>query len=299
MFGYVRTHAPELRLREQTFYRAVYCGLCRSMGRACGQRSRTFLSYDLTFLALLRMAATGSVPTVRAARCFVHPLRKRPMAVPDETLLYCARAGVLLTWHKLQDDRTDEHGLKRLRALLALTLLRRGHRKAAKALPALEERIVHHLQRLSDLERDACPSVDETAAVFGDLLQELASYGLSGVPARVTAAAGAATGRWIYRMDALDDYEEDCRKNRYNPLRLQFGEAALSEETRDLLRIAMLSDLQDLSDACDLLDWQAFPPQADASRENLQGVLDNLRYLGMPGATERLVHPAAPVSPTD
>ena len=33
MYGYVRTHAPELKVREQEYYRAVYCGLCRTMGK--------------------------------------------------------------------------------------------------------------------------------------------------------------------------------------------------------------------------------------------------------------------------
>ena len=40
MYGYVRPHIPELKVGEYERYRAVYCGLCRSMGRLTGQASR-------------------------------------------------------------------------------------------------------------------------------------------------------------------------------------------------------------------------------------------------------------------
>ena len=292
MFGDIRPLAPELKLRENTFYRAVYCGLCRSMGRACGQRSRIFLSYDLTFLALFRMAATGSTPTIRPRRCFVHPLRKRPMADPDEQLLFCSRAGVLLTWQKLRDDRADEHGWKRLRAIAGMAILRRGRKKAARALPGLEDRIRYHLTRLSELETAGCPSIDQTAAVFGDLMEELAAWDLEGTARRLTAAAGSAVGRWIYRMDAQDDYAEDAKKQRYNPLLLGFP-APLSEADRDLLRVAMMSDLQDLAGAYDLLDLQNSPPDA-AAWANLTGVLENLLFLGMPDAVRKVVEGSRP-----
>ena len=56
MYGYIRTFDPELKVREQEYYRAVYCGLCRTMGKCTGQCSRMTLSYDFTLFALVRMA---------------------------------------------------------------------------------------------------------------------------------------------------------------------------------------------------------------------------------------------------
>ena len=55
MYGYIKAYAPELKVREQEYYRAVYCGLCRTMGKCTGQCSRLTLSCDVTFLALLRL----------------------------------------------------------------------------------------------------------------------------------------------------------------------------------------------------------------------------------------------------
>ena len=79
MFGYIRVRESELRVRELSLYRAAYCGLCRSLGRECGQVSRIYLSYDLTFMALVRAALAGETFRVGEHRCPVHPARKRPM----------------------------------------------------------------------------------------------------------------------------------------------------------------------------------------------------------------------------
>ena len=32
MFGYVRPYRPELRVREDEYYKGTYCGLCKAMG---------------------------------------------------------------------------------------------------------------------------------------------------------------------------------------------------------------------------------------------------------------------------
>ena len=75
MYGYLRIHAPELKVREQEYYRAVYCGLCRTMGKCTGQCSRMTLSYDFTLFALVRMALTGETAAFRRRRCMAHPTR--------------------------------------------------------------------------------------------------------------------------------------------------------------------------------------------------------------------------------
>jgi len=114
MFGYVRPLVSEMKVRENEMFRALYCGLCRAMGKHTGCASTLTLSYDFVFLAVFRSALTGEKLTVEKHRCALHPLKKRAMAADSETLRYCARAAALLTFAKLQDDLTDERGLRRL-----------------------------------------------------------------------------------------------------------------------------------------------------------------------------------------
>ena len=48
MFGYLQIQKSELLVREAEAYKAVYCGLCRQMGKDFSGLTRFTLSYDCT-----------------------------------------------------------------------------------------------------------------------------------------------------------------------------------------------------------------------------------------------------------
>ena len=109
MFGLVRPLECELKVREQTVYRAYYCGVCRAIGRRCGQCARLTLQYDCAFLALYLSAFSETLPPLQPAVCALHPLRgKRPSAPEHPAVAFAADVNVLLGYHKLQDDGRDE-----------------------------------------------------------------------------------------------------------------------------------------------------------------------------------------------
>ena len=53
MFGYIQADRTRLDEEQAARYRAVYCGLCRTLRREYGAISRLALTYDMTFLAML------------------------------------------------------------------------------------------------------------------------------------------------------------------------------------------------------------------------------------------------------
>ncbi len=286
MYGYVRTHAPELKVREQEYYRAVYCGLCRTMGKCTGQCSRMTLSYDVTLLALVRLALEGRDVTITSRRCAIHPLRKKPMADPDETLAYCARASALLIYHKTLDDRADERGGRRMRAFLATPYVKALRRKAIKGVGTeLDAAVSEIMQRLSGLEAERIPSADRPAELFGELMAHLVSYGLQGDTARIGRELGRRLGRWIYLVDAIDDYEEDKSRGRYNPFLCLWQGGDMTEARREDLSRALMSELYAIEAALDLCD------PGDTEQSNLWGTLRNILYLGMPAAAHRVLYP--------
>ena len=61
---------------EYETYRAVYCGLCKELGRQFGQLARLTLSYDFAFLALLELAMREEKPCFAQERCIASPFRK-------------------------------------------------------------------------------------------------------------------------------------------------------------------------------------------------------------------------------
>src|SRR5574344_1680578 len=95
-------------------YRAVYCGLCRELGRRFGPVARLTLSYDFTFLAMLGMALDEDKPEIVTRACGVNPLHRCPHCEPNARLSQCCDIAVLMLWHKLQDNLLDGSFFERL-----------------------------------------------------------------------------------------------------------------------------------------------------------------------------------------
>ena len=282
MFGYVRAHNAELKVKEYEAYRGVYCGLCRSMGKCTGQCSRMTLSYDFAFLALLRICFTGERVEFEQRRCIAHPLKKRSMMKRSDTLEYCARAAAILNYHKIKDDLSDEKGFKRLRAVAALPFVAGARKKALRAgLTELDKSIHAKLCELSELEAQRLASVDAPATIFGDILSLICSYGLDGADARIAAQIGRSVGKWIYSVDALDDMQSDAKRGRYNPFLLLYGGQTLSKEqlagVADALRAALASEAET---ALDLVE---------CDNRIIKNIVDNIMFLGLPDVIEGVI----------
>ena len=284
MFGYIKTYVPELKVRENEYYRAVYCGLCRSLGKCTGQLSRLTLSYDIAFAALLRLAATQTKPKISARRCVVHPMKKRPMATPCDELDFCAAIGVLLGYHKLGDDVSDEKGAKRFKARAGKIFMRGMAKKARKQIAVAEDIIVKKLSELSDIEKSRIPSVDTPADCFGDLMAKLLSLGLDEKAGRIMSSIGFHLGRWLYIIDAADDYYDDINKNRFNPFALLYGGRELTDTERENIFNALSAELMAVSDAFDLME-------ASEGQSDIYSVIRNILCLGMPDAAYRVLYP--------
>lgn len=95
MFGYVKAYKPELKVRDYEQYKAVYCSLCKTLGREYGLFARLTLSYDFTFAALLRLALSGECPGFSQISLPVQPVCKmqRLLRRRERFFLYGGRGG--------------------------------------------------------------------------------------------------------------------------------------------------------------------------------------------------------------
>ncbi len=274
MFGYIKPFIPDLRVREHELYRAVYCGLCRSMGKHTGCTSRLTLSYDFTFLAALRLALEKTKRTVRVCRCAASPLKVRPIMEDNPTLAYCSAVAAILTKAKVEDDICDSEGSKKLKAKLLLPPAASMAKKALKydqTLPT--DKIYEGLSRLSKLERELCPSLDTVADCFGDILSAVFSHGLEGNEKHIAASLGHCIGRIIYVLDAADDRESDLKSNNYNPLNIE-------KISSDSLSNAIRLELYKAEAAVDLIDFEGSP--------ELSEIIKNVIYEGIPKEADRI-----------
>ena len=287
LFGYVKVHRPELKVKENEYYRALYCGLCREMGRCTGQCSRATLSYDLTFFALVRTALSGTAPSLARKVCIAHPLKRRTFVKSNAELEFSACVSSILTYHKVRDDLHDERGFKRFRALLVLPFAAAARKRAAKKFPDTDATVASHIEKLSELEKNNCQSADTVASVFGEMMGKLLSFGYEAALERIAYSIGLHVGKWTYFADAADDLKKDARSGAFNPLLAVYKEGALTKEQKDELFRALLLELSDAETALDLTENSC--PDAEAAAITY-AIIKNILYLGMPNVQRSVIY---------
>jgi len=219
MLGYVTIAKSELKIREYDLYQGYYCGICKAIGRRCGQLPRLNLSYDSVFLAMMLAALDDSKENVQQQHCIVHPIQKKPVVLDEAAIDYAADVMVILAYHKFLDDWHDD---KSPLGFAGKTALSGAYKRLAKQYPQVCEKVEAALKTLSALETEQCGKLDLVADAFADVMETLfTGYFPEDTDApkqRILGQMGRWLGRWIYVIDALDDYEKDKEKGGYNPL---------------------------------------------------------------------------------
>jgi len=209
--------------------------------------------------------------SARNRRCIAHPLKKRPMLDENSAIEYTARAFAVLTYYKLRDDFQDERGAKRAAVAIAKPIAE--HASAKAELDALSEIVSDRLGKIDALEKAECASVDEPAALFGELLGEIFAYGLAEGERLVPYEVGYHLGKFIYAADAAEDYDSDVKKGRYNPYALLYKGAPLTRENRESIKCGLLLECKRLESAVNLLPF--------GTRATIENIINNIIYLGL------------------
>lgn len=274
MFGYVRVYQPELKIKDMEQYRGVYCSLCRTLGKRYGLPARFLLNYDFTLLALFHMALSPECAGFSKGRCPFNPAKKCLRCHADEPLQFAADAAVLLTYYKLRDNVEDSGFFRRLVMRPLLWAAAPMKRRAAKLRPELAAQMAAYYAAQQAVERDPSASLDAAAAPTATLMAALTRAGERDPEARAARERfGYCLGRWIYLIDAADDWEDDKRTGGFNPFRPDPD----GEKPRHYMREALNACLSECLTSWHLLDRYQFDP-----------ILQNILQHGMPAQTRRV-----------
>ena len=241
MFGYVKPDTPYLYMKDDTLYKALYCGVCKSIGKCAGQCARFSLTYDIAFLSAVVHNLTKTDVTIKREHCVIHPITKRPIAKPDDISITLGALNVILAYFKIQDDIQDNG-----RGRMAKLFLSRGFKKSAKKHPELVEIVKRNYSELFELEKAKEQSIDKIAHPFATMLEEISTSLLGQYSTEFTKGYFYNFGKWIYLIDALDDYDKDIKKGNYNPFFYAYGSesyAKLKEEKGEEISFIMSATL--------------------------------------------------------
>lgn len=234
----------------------------------------------MTFFTLLRESIDGTPVSIEKKRCIRHPFRAINVVSTNSQLEYSAFAGGILTSRKLIDDINDEHGAKRALAHLLRAIFSGAEKRSDKALPLAAGFVAEGLAKLSEIEKRRDASIDEPADVFGEMMARLLALGFEGDKRLVAHSVGNRLGRWIYIVDAFDDYARDARSGSYNPFVELYGKGGFTPDNIESISSMLEAELSLALAALDLLDTDA-----DTNRRE---IIRNVFCLGMPASVKRV-----------
>ena len=266
MFGYVKACKPELKIKEYEIYKAVYCSLCKKLGKSYGILSRFTLSYDFTFLALLNMSLQDGCDGFYQKRCAFNPLKKCNYCKNDDAIDMPAAAAMIMLYYKILDNISDERGLKRFGYWCMKPIFVSAHKKAAKKYPNIETAVSEYITKQSELEKTHCTSIDEAADPTAKVMENiLVLCSDDDTQKRVLQRIGYCLGRYIYLLDAIADLQNDIKNGSYNVLR-NVGEKEVNERIKSQLYFCV----NETARAFELLDIKKY-----------KTILGNIIYLGL------------------
>lgn len=268
MFGYIRACKPEMRLKEFEMYKAVYCSLCKELGRLYGPLARMTLSYDFAFLAILNMSLSSDKCSLTRKMCTCNPLKKCQYLSEKSGLEMPASAAMIMLYYKLLDNIDDEKGIKKVLYLALRGIYSKAHKKAAKEYPDIENIFLDYIKEQKLLEAENCESADRAADPTAKALSKVFEFCSDDeTEKRILSRMGYCIGRYIYLLDAACDLEEDVKKGNYNPLKTY-------AEDKDYKKNVIVPQLyiaaSETAKAFELLDVK-----------KMKNILDNIIYLGL------------------
>lgn len=234
MFGYVLINPETLSKAEKLRFRAFYCGLCGTLGREYGNVGRMTLSNDMTFLSLLLAALYAPREEQVSERCFPHPLKPHP-AVSQEAGIYAADMNILLAYHKCLDNVRDG---STVRGRAGTAALAKAWKKAAGRRPRQQKAIAAALDRIHTLEQAGSTDLDALARAAGQMLGACYIWKQDAF-APYLQRMGEALGRFVYLMDAYEDYQDDVKHGRFNPLTQLKKEPDYESRMEEILTMEM------------------------------------------------------------
>lgn len=238
MFGYININGSGLTEESKKAYQAYYCGLCQQLKTDCGTKGQILLSYDLTFLIVLLTGLYELENKEKAFICPVHPT-KRHKAILNEASEYAADMNLILAYHNLADDWKDDHSYAK-KALVKI--LDKDYARIAEKYPRQAAALEHYIQQMEILERQKESNLDLVSGLSGEMLGEIFCW-KEDVWKEELKTLGFYMGKFIYLMDAYEDFEKDKKKNAYNPLKyMQISGNQDFETICRLLLTSMISE---------------------------------------------------------
>lgn len=223
MFGYLKINktSPE---KIRNYYKYSYCSLCKALATNYGFIGRCSLSFDVTLFSLFVVS-----PETFEKFAKIHCLNKKTGTEKLSIYSKLSSLNLFLLREKIKDNIIDEKSFKYKCINL---LFKRKIKKAELNEPELSHVIEKAFDEYYIKEKDAC-SINEVAAFFGEAMIKIGSF--FGISDNLLTNLFEIS-KWVYLIDAIDDFEKDVKNNQFNLFKTLIYEDYCSDQKIEVFK---------------------------------------------------------------
>ncbi|MBQ7134276.1 MAG: hypothetical protein IJO20_07245 [Ruminococcus sp.] len=265
-------------------YKAIYCSLCKQLGKDYSFLTRFILSYDCTFYAVIALSLTDNCCGFCSGKCKFNPLKKcNYIKSGEEALSKAAALSIVSVYYKLKDNIADGSFFEKLLCYLMMPFFSHWRKKALKKYPEIEKAVAKMSFAQFEVEKDKSCSIDKAAEPTANMLSDVLTLLVddddekSGQKRRVLSSFGYFLGKWIYLIDAANDFEDDLKKGCFNPYIIAYGND----------KVLHLSDINSSLDHClseCLLSYNLL------EIKHFNRIVDNVLIYGLPKKQKSILY---------
>lgn len=280
MFGYIKINKPQLKICDYQVYKGIYCSLCKDIGKSFGLIPRLLLSYDFTFLALLKMSTINNKSNFKCSRCSFNPFHKCLQCdLGDEPIKFSSAMSILMLYYKMKDNIRDSKFIKKLLCYLVYPILKIHYNKVKKIYSNLDEYVSKQMESQNIVEDRDSNNFDEASQSTANMLAYIFSYNVEDESQkRILNHLGYCFGRYIYIIDAMDDLKKDIKNHNYNTISIMFKNQCNEKEIVEYIDGVLNRTISEIINTYQLLDIY-----------NYKEIMDNIILEGLLVEKERVL----------
>lgn len=221
MIGYMRPIKGKFSGEQRKIYQAIYCGLCRKLKYQHGLLGTLTINYEMVDMLLLIDSLRNDEPTRMKMSCSLSPLIwKDMMGFNEHHYIMAAEMAMIIVNLEIQDNVADEN---RMKDKVMLTVSNQKIQKVIKysenVYSALKDDYSEYMKNENKAHKNLCgfESVVETCGRITGTMGRLISEAARIEEINAIEKIMNIWGRWVYLVDATDDYIEDNKCNHFNP----------------------------------------------------------------------------------
>ncbi len=234
MFGYIKINNDELKGKYLRLYKEYYCALCTQLKMEFGTTYRILTNYDITFFLVLFDyfdKEKSETPII----CPLNNKKNKIIHISKSALNYSTLINLFWVVEKLKDDINDD----RKNYLRLVSKIIQKNKSVAKKYKDNELffKWAIKLQEFYEAEKSN-NSFDFLTNLIGDIygtvFEDYSSYANIELNKNTSYEFGYLLGKYIYTMDAFDDYFDDVKKSRFNPIMKIYSYDQIKDDTTKL-----------------------------------------------------------------